>query len=237
MAGYNPDPPTIIHSTTPINHFDAHSFLSSFLSQAALDASYRPDSILTERGPQPASAAGQGLTILQLDRIRQGIEGKRLGGEDLDSRFFGRNRSRSRSQSRDPAQGNRSQGQKRKRDEPSGTAFGKRTTFDDVAETERQPFVTANKDVAQQDWQDKEDFELAQDDEVDVTNEDRNPNAPEHGSDHEAAMDAESGSMTAMTKPPKTRDSGKDEDREIDKAERKRLKTARRRKEKKTAQG
>ncbi|KAK5461042.1 hypothetical protein LTS15_003105 [Exophiala xenobiotica] len=65
--------------TSRLTHAQAHTFLSSFLSQTEIDASYRPDSTLTERGPQAVSTGSNpNLTLHHLKRILQGIEGKRI---------------------------------------------------------------------------------------------------------------------------------------------------------------
>jgi hypothetical protein len=79
MAGLNPLPPSHVHSISRLTHAQAHTFLSSFLSQTEIDASYRPDSTLTERGPQAVSTGSNpNLTLHHLKRILQGIEGKRI---------------------------------------------------------------------------------------------------------------------------------------------------------------
>jgi len=79
MAGLNPLPPSHVHSTSRLTHAQAHNFLSSFLTQTEIDASYRPDSTLTERGPQAVSTGSNpNLTLHHLKRILQGIEGKRI---------------------------------------------------------------------------------------------------------------------------------------------------------------
>src|SRR5271154_430544 len=89
MAGYTPLPPTILHSTNPITHAEAHSLLSAFLERANNDAAYRPDSTLTEHGPQSTSTATKSdLTLHHLNRIKLGLEGKALGVEDLENGFL-----------------------------------------------------------------------------------------------------------------------------------------------------
>lgn len=89
MAGLTPLPPTVTHSSTRLTHAQAHAKLSQFLQRAENDAAYRPDSTLTERGPQSASSGSNpNLTLHHLKRILQGIEGKKIGGEDV-GRFFG----------------------------------------------------------------------------------------------------------------------------------------------------
>ncbi|EXJ79373.1 hypothetical protein A1O3_08875 [Capronia epimyces CBS 606.96] len=82
MAGLNALPTHRIHSTTRLSHREAHSFLTGFLERADIDAAYRPDSTLTERGPQAVSTgASPNLTLHHLKRILLGMEGKRVGGD------------------------------------------------------------------------------------------------------------------------------------------------------------
>ncbi|KIW82880.1 hypothetical protein Z517_02123 [Fonsecaea pedrosoi CBS 271.37] len=80
-AGLTPLPTSVHHSTTRLTHYHAHSFLSEFLDRAENDAAYRPDSTLTERGPQALSSGSTpNLTLSHLKRILSGMEGKRIGG-------------------------------------------------------------------------------------------------------------------------------------------------------------
>ncbi|KIW94487.1 uncharacterized protein Z519_04463 [Cladophialophora bantiana CBS 173.52] len=80
-AGLTPLPTSVHHSTTRLTHSEAHSFLSAFLDRAENDAAYRPDSTLTERGPQALSSGSTpNLTLSHLKRILSGMEGKRIGG-------------------------------------------------------------------------------------------------------------------------------------------------------------
>ncbi|KIW71893.1 hypothetical protein PV04_00121 [Phialophora macrospora] len=80
-AGLNPLPPYVHHSTTRLTHLQAHTLLASFLDRAENDAAYRPDSTLTERGPQALSSSSTpNLTLSHLKRILKGIEGERVGG-------------------------------------------------------------------------------------------------------------------------------------------------------------
>ncbi|EXJ65455.1 hypothetical protein A1O7_01796 [Cladophialophora yegresii CBS 114405] len=91
-VGLNPLPPHLHHSTTRLTHRQAHTMLASFLDRAENDAAYRPDSTLTERGPQALSSSSTpNLTLTHLKRILKGIEGERVGGglkvldEDADA--------------------------------------------------------------------------------------------------------------------------------------------------------
>ncbi|OAL34429.1 hypothetical protein AYO20_06272 [Fonsecaea nubica] len=80
-AGLTPLPTSVHHSTTRLTHSQAHSFLSEFLDRAENDAAYRPDSTLTDRGPQALSSGSTpNLTLSHLKRILSGMEGKRIGG-------------------------------------------------------------------------------------------------------------------------------------------------------------
>ncbi|ETI26922.1 hypothetical protein G647_10021 [Cladophialophora carrionii CBS 160.54] len=80
-AGLTPLPPYVHHSTTRLTHRQAHTMLASFLDRAENDAAYRPDSTLTERGPQALSSSSTpNLTLSHLKRILKGIEGERVGG-------------------------------------------------------------------------------------------------------------------------------------------------------------
>ncbi|EXJ96203.1 hypothetical protein A1O1_01329 [Capronia coronata CBS 617.96] len=82
MAGLSPLPTHHLHSSTRLSHREAHTFLSTFLERADTDAAYRPDSTLTERGPQAVSTtASSNLTLHHLKRILLGMEGKRVGGD------------------------------------------------------------------------------------------------------------------------------------------------------------
>jgi hypothetical protein len=82
MAGLSPLPTHQIHSTERLTHREAHTFLSTFLDHADTEAAYRPDSTLTERGPQAVSTGSSpNLTLHHLKRILLGLEGKRLRGD------------------------------------------------------------------------------------------------------------------------------------------------------------
>lgn len=85
MAGLTPLPQTVLHSSTRLTHGEAHSLLSSFLETAETNPSYRPDAILTQHGAQAAGVGAQSnLTLNHLNRILQGIAGKRVGGLDFE---------------------------------------------------------------------------------------------------------------------------------------------------------
>ena len=81
---FNPLPPFVLHSTTAISQDAALSFLSAFLDRTSTEPAYRPDSHLTESGPVSSSTnARSDLTLHHLERIKQGLEGKRLKPEPV----------------------------------------------------------------------------------------------------------------------------------------------------------
>lgn len=160
-TGFTPLPPAILHSSTCLTHGEAHAFLSSFLSLAELDPSLRPDSVLTERGPTSSSSiANPSLALSHLGRIKLGMEGKKVGGDDLDG-FLNI--------------GGRRVGGKRKRE---ATSTMKAASNNDSTEEvqiiedgrdEGEPVLTSTEH--EQDWQDREDYDLGQDDdEADIRN-------------------------------------------------------------------
>lgn len=90
MAGLTPLPTHHLHSSTRLTHREAHTFLSSFLERADIDAAYRPDSTLTERGPQAVSTGSSpNLTLHHLKRILLGMEGKRVASAAVETETEG----------------------------------------------------------------------------------------------------------------------------------------------------
>ena len=81
MSSVNPLPKTHIHTTHRLTHASAHEFLTTFLSLSETNPSYRPDSILTQYGPQSANTGAQSnITLNNLSRICRGINGESLSG-------------------------------------------------------------------------------------------------------------------------------------------------------------
>ena len=81
---FNPLPPYVLHKTTAISQDTALNFLSAFLDRTSTEPAYRPDSHLTESGPVSSSTnARSDLTLHHLERIKQGLEGKRLRPEPV----------------------------------------------------------------------------------------------------------------------------------------------------------
>jgi hypothetical protein len=244
-SGLTPLPPTIHHSSKPVTHSSAYAILSSFLSVAELDPSLRPDSVLSERGPtSSSSAANPNLTLAHLGRIAKGMRGERVGGgadDDLDDAGFG---------------GNLWGARKRKRTEqqPETPRKGKKgleAAMQDVGIVEDGPdagefaLVSTSPAQGEDEWQDRENYDLAQDDdEVDVGNARRNPGI---GTGVEEAIGTEEPDgevVDARIADPRTMGKEREEkergqkvahENKLDKAERKRLKKERSKKEKKTA--
>ncbi|KAL9617424.1 MAG: hypothetical protein Q9160_007781 [Pyrenula sp. 1 TL-2023] len=82
-----PDPTTRVLPT------DAAALVSAFLKRSTVDPAYRPDSILSARGPQATSTsvANPNLTLHNLGKVRDGMLGKRAKRGDTDAKlgFFG----------------------------------------------------------------------------------------------------------------------------------------------------
>ncbi|OAP55079.1 hypothetical protein AYL99_10779 [Fonsecaea erecta] len=177
-AGLVPLPTSVHHSTTRLTHFQAHTFLSAFLDRAENDAAYRPDSTLTERGPQALSSGSTpNLTLTHLKRILSGIEGKRIGGSlGLGERVNGEgeNTSNGELEGSDEGQMPRKQGsQKRALNEDEQTNTVKKQkrkiVYSVNAEGVEDPQVGADVEAetpgqarGDDDWQDAETYALAQ---------------------------------------------------------------------------
>lgn len=201
MAGLTPLPPTVTHSTTRLTHREAHSFLSSFLSRAEIDAAYRPDSTLAERGPQALSTGSSpNLTLHHLKRILLGMEGKRVGKQALEQDGEGafeegdfagarRNAKRARGYAGGEDDGDNSWRSKPYTDGSGGFEIEIDAGDEDgpamVAHHHRHynssspQLQRANgEDDDEDDWQEKETFDLAQSPAgLELTNEERHPGA------------------------------------------------------------
>lgn len=268
MASFNAYPPFVHHPSAaqPLDITTAHSMLSTFLQLANLDPAYRPDSILSERGPEANSSAGNpNLTLHHLNRIKLGLEGANLGAEDLEAGSFGNRR----------ATEDRDNGAKKRkwqnRDSDAPPVWAGITKVVSTAEEDVGAVLTAQHADAEQaaaatgqGWQDREDFELAQDDgDVGSNNAQRDPaagNADVEGR-REEIMDWDIGEMVTMQDELEDGDSAVEVSRpgtmvaahpenktknqpllvrdrpltEMEKEERRRLKKIRSNKEKKTA--
>lgn len=152
MAGLVPLPQTVQHSSTRLTHLEAHNLLSSFLTEAETNPAYRPDATLTQSGPQAMGVGvGSNLTLNHLNRILQGIAGKRIGGVEF----------------------NYGQGPPRKKRKVDGD--DEQRSQKDRVNGEEDVVEMADGDEGEQaaivghetgDWQDKEDYEHAQVDET-----------------------------------------------------------------------
>ncbi len=186
MASSTSYPPIVHHPSTShrLSTSDAREFLTTFLHLANIDPAYRPDSTLTERGPQSVSSVGNpNLTLHHLNRIKLGLEGTSLGVEDLDADFFGQDKKKA------APSGNEERGEenrKRKRQEQEAGYTSMRAGMPEVistAEEDVDAMLTAQNTVHAREpadggegWQDPEAFELAQGDEdVDANIAQRDP--------------------------------------------------------------
>lgn len=150
MAGLVPLPQTVNHSSTRLTHLEAHNLLSSFLTEAETNPAYRPDATLTQSGPQALGVgAGSNLTLNHLNRILQGIAGKRIGGVEF----------------------NYGQGPPKKRKVDDESSRSGRKGYAPGAEViemadgdEQGQAAILGRETG--DWQDKEDYEHAQVDET-----------------------------------------------------------------------
>ena len=198
-------PPHVLHSRTATSNTSAHTFLSNFLIAANQDPAWRPDSTLDQRGPQPVSSeANPNLTLHQLSRIKQALEGKHFGA---DAHEITRLASQS-AERREKGKSKKRSGDGNVIDRPSKGADSGKTTTPKVRSTLEEPdidTVLANQEnaPAASDWQDRAAFELAQDDaDVDTAYDQRNPGEP---SREEEAMgpdvlEADTGRVIDITK-------------------------------------
>lgn len=212
---------------------------------AELDPSLRPDSVLSERGPtSSSSAANPNLTLAHLGRIAKGMRGERVGGgadDDLNDVGLG---------------GNLWGARKRKRTEqqPETPREGKKgleAATQDVEIVEDgpdggEPALVSTSPARDEDgWQDRENYDLAQDDdEVDVGNAQRNPGVGTGVEEAIGTEEPEGEVVDVRVADPRTAGEEREEEErgqkvvyenKVDKAERKRLKKERSKKEKKTA--
>jgi hypothetical protein len=205
MASFTSYPPIVHHpsASRPLSYPAAHEILSTFLHLANLDPAYRPDSTLTERGPQSNSSAGNpNLTLHHLNRIKLGLEGTNLGIEDLGADFFGQKKRVATTEDRERGAENK----KRKWQDRDAVTTPVRAVVPEVISTVEEDVeaaVTAQNTnnardatAAGQGWQDREDFELAQDDEdVDVNNAQRDPAAAEMEEMPDEILEGKTGRM------------------------------------------
>jgi hypothetical protein len=160
-------PPSVLHSSAPISPFIALSTIDAFLTTANDTAAFRPDSTLSERGPVSSSTSGnQNLILHHLNRIKLGLEGVRIGAAELEAE-----------DAVAEAQADEERAsKKRKRDENGALSKMPRAviqqdvipTVNATLEGDGEPIL---KTVVEEggEWEEKDDYELAQEDEeVDI---------------------------------------------------------------------
>lgn len=227
-SSYNPLPPSVVHSSNRLTHLEAHTFLSEFITQSDLRPGYRPDSTLTENGPQAVSTGSNpNLTLHHLKTILLGMEGKKVGG---GLGMFG---------------GGDGEGEAAEEDTQTGqweragrTEFGtdgavsprsaKRKIYDvDSADYEGEDAAVEAVVGETNGWQGKDDYDLAQEDDgLDLMNEDRHPGAdldqPHDEAEEEELVNVEIEGTGEKVDPRKS----------IDKDERRKMKKLRQKQEK-----
>lgn len=206
MASLNAYPPYILHSSSVqrLDFTSAHTILHTFLDLANLDPAYRPDSTLTERGPEANSSSGNpNLTLHHLNRIKLALQGVNLGVEDIDAGFFGDG------EASVPREG---WGTKHKwQDRDAATTSVKASipqiisTAEEDGEEDGEDVVTAvNADAREngcmeEDWQDRRVFELAQSDHgVDENTAQRDPAAVDMDDMGQEVVEGEMGGMVNL---------------------------------------
>lgn len=219
--------PSILHTLTPISPATALTNLSTFLTLANNTAAYRPDSTLSTQGPISSSSNGQAnLTLHHLNRIKLGLEGHRIGAaeieaEDKEAEAHREEERVERSLKRKREEGRR--GEEEEREVRSQEV----PVVVETQEEEGEPAVVEDGG----EWEEKDDYELAQDDEEVDMNAERDPAAglemaPELGDVMEIKETQLGGVM------------GRSENTAVlDKEERKRLKKLKQKEEKQTVGG
>ena len=170
MAAFTPLPPHVIHTDTSISHAEAVTLLAAFLDRAQNEPAYRPDSHLTESGPVSSSTNTRSdLTLHHLNRIKLGIEGKRLGPDTLEGQTGS-----------GLIEFANVEKKKRKRD-ASGVLNSSSTLNLDASSPPQSPLKPRKGALetgtsTPKDWQDKSAYEQAQtDSDVDVNNAQHDP--------------------------------------------------------------
>ena len=265
--GPTPLPPTIQHASTPLTHASAHAILSSFLALAELDASLRPDSVLSSHGPSSASTAAKhpNLTLAHLGRIARGMRGERVGGGvdydgngnswDGEKENGGVGRGKRKFANGEqllpetPRKGKRARGEDGVRQDVE--------TVEEGQDAGEPALVATSTGPAQREdeWQDRENYDLGQDDdEVDVGNAQRSAGVGGEDEEETIGMEGPGGEVVDARAVAGAADGGKGSEEEqgrsevvdpnvtqgsggskLDKAERKRLKKEKSKREKKTA--
>ena len=80
LQGPSLNPPTTVHSSTPISQSAAHDFLTAYLDRASSQPALQPNASITEHGPvSRTTTAAPNLTIHNLKRVQAGLAGEVLG--------------------------------------------------------------------------------------------------------------------------------------------------------------
>jgi hypothetical protein len=216
MSSLNAYPPLVHHpsSSKPVSTHTAHTILTTFLHLASLDPAYRPDSTLSERGPESNSSPGNpNLTLHHLNRVKLGLEGTNLGADELEAELCGRGKKFTDGKDEEG-------GKKRKWSDRDQIIAPVRPGIPKVISTAEQDVdavVALEADdgmadfVNEKGWQDREDFELAQDDgDVDVNNAQRDPAAAAVDTEGigEAIIEGESGRLMNIHEELEQKDEG-----------------------------
>lgn len=157
-----PDP------TSRVSPTEAAALVSTFLKRSTVDPAYRPDSILSARGPQATSTsvANPNLTLHNLEKVRDGMLGKKAKRGDTDAKlgFFGQH---------NQATATATPSHKRKaKDDPEnvGVDKGKRRKGEGEKKSGNEMTLAGPPQVAgaaggneDEGWQDLESFEREQD--------------------------------------------------------------------------
>jgi hypothetical protein len=228
-------PPSILHTLLPISPATALDNLRTFLTLANDTAAFRPDSTLSTRGPISSSTSGQAnLTLHHLNRIKLGLEGVRVGAAEIEAE------DKEAEAHKEAERLERGVKRKRERDEDGGERKGNerevRSQEVPVVNAtqeggEEEPVVGEAEVEAGGEWEEKDDYELAQDEENVVMNAERDPAAG-----LETALEAEDVMEIEETQPGEEVGSS-EKLTAVDKEERKRLKKLKQKEEKQKAEG
>lgn len=74
-------PPIHTHSSTRVSTAHAQNLLATYLTQSLTTSSHHPNALLTESGATNPSGAHTGLIIHNLERIEAGLRGENLGAD------------------------------------------------------------------------------------------------------------------------------------------------------------
>lgn len=222
-------PPYVLHATVPLSPLAALTALTAFLDSANNTPAYRPDSTLTERGPISSSTSN--LTLHHLSRLKLGLEGTRIGAAEIEAEDA------SLALPEEPKQ-------KGKRDEPYPETPRRVVVQGTIplvrVATEDDELVVETMEGVGGEWEAKDEYELAQDDEEFYMNTQRDPAGeleqptdPQEMADEMEVEETQAGSEVPLP----LQDSQETiEKTVVDKEERKRLKKLRQLQEKKQAE-